>query len=298
MKISIICNPVFSGWSPLDIRLGGTERSIVEWAQAWSIEHEVTVYKNGPELIHDGVTYLDRNKFVTGDVTLNVKSPDYPYGHYFTNETDASRLDLRPFKSVIWPSRWAKDHIPVSNDNVWVVPHGYDPKTYYPDKKIPKSVLYSSSPDRGLDTLLDIWPDVVAIHPDAYLAVTYGAPERDVPNTLFLGNTDEATMAELYRSSDVWCHPCNGGELFGIAAVQAQASGCVPVYFPTMALTETVKAGMKSTRDTLTSDLIETLGNPKRKANIRKQLLDCTFPTWHDTAKTLIDGIFEIEQRI
>lgn len=297
MKISIICNPVFNGWSPLDVRLGGTERSIVEWAQVWATDHDVTVFKNGPELVHEGVTYLNRDRFVTGDLTLNVKSPDYPYGHYFTNETDASRLDLRPFKSVIWPSQWAKDHILVNNPNVWVAPHGYDPTTYYPDKKIPKSVLYSSSPDRGLDTLLDVWPQVVKVHHDAYLAVTYGAQERDIPNTLFLGNTDETTMAELYRASDIWCHPCSGGELFGIAAVQAQVSGCVPVYFPTMALSETVKAGVRSTVDTLADDLIQILGDTKRKSAIRKQLIDYRFPTWHDTARTLLDGMLEIEAR-
>jgi glycosyltransferase involved in cell wall biosynthesis len=292
MRIGIIVNEVFSGWTPNDIRLGGTEESVVQWSRQLSKTHEVMVFQNG-FVGKDGlVTYLPRGEYpiYSFDVTLNIKSPDMPkVGRtlYFTNETDADKLNLSAYEGVIWPSQWAKDHIKVNNPNVYVVPHGYDSSKIYPAAKIPKTVLYASSPDRGLADLLEAWPQVVAAHPDAQLIVTYGATPRDIPNTLFLGNVSEDEMNELYRTSDVWCHPCSGGELFGITAVKAQAAGCVPVYYPTMALQETVQSGLKTSKAMLADDLIRTLGSETAKEAVREDLATKTFVDWEASTREL-----------
>lgn len=293
MRLAFLVNHVFDGWEPDDIRLGGTEESIVRWSEQlvrWG--HEVTIHRNSrnlekPARIYKGVHYWPRAIAPDADVVVSVKSPDQPGDWIFTNDTDASNQDLSGYKGVIWPSQWAAEHIKVNNPNVKIIPHGYDPTHIYPQAKVPKTVLYASSPDRGLDTLLKVWPEVVTHHPDAQLLVTYGAEPRDVPNTMFLGDVDEDTMNSLYDTSDIWCHPANGGELFGISGVKAQAAGCVPIYFPTMALRETVKSGVRSSPDSLAGDLIRTLGNESLKAAIREELLTYTFPTWESTAKEI-----------
>lgn len=269
MRVNFLVNPVFNGWEPTDDRLGGTERAVVEWAEELtSRDHEVAVFRNGnfDDLIveHNGVSYIQREDYNgRGDACINIKSHDIAPKEptiFYTNDVDAYKQDLSAYGAVIHISNWAKDNIPVNNPNVFVVPHGYDETQVKPGVKIPKTCLYASSPDRGLDTLLEAWPKIYAAHPDASLVVTYGANVSG-PGISALGDVDEDMMAELYKSSQLWLHPCSGGELFCITGIKAQAAGCWPVYFPVMALQETVKFGKRSTPKTFARDVIDALND-------------------------------------
>lgn len=266
MKINFVVNQVFDGWEPTDDRLGGTERAVVEWAEELvGRGHEVSVYRNGRSPDHaelNGVDYWPKDSYESGDVCINIKSPEISPQEptiFYTNDVDADKQDLSAYDAVIHISQWAVDNIPVNNPSVFVVPHGYDDTKIKPRDKIPKTCLYASSPDRGLDTLLDAWPKIYAAHPDASLVVTYGA-DVSGPGISALGDVDEDMMDELYKSSELWLHPCSGGELFCITGIKAQAAGCWPVYFPVMALQETVKFGKKSTPETFAQDVIDALG--------------------------------------
>lgn len=316
MKISFIVNEVFNGWEPTDTRLGGTEESVVEWAEELSKRgHTVFVFHNGnKQARYNGtdVIWCKRESFFyddgNADIFLNIKSPEvngtdrHMAGKimpikpmfYFTNETNATVLDLSSFEGVIWPSQWAKDNIPVNNDKVYVVPHGFDPTKIYPEKKIPKQCFYASSPDRGLNTLLEAWPKVITAHPDATLLLTYGVTGINLPGVTCLGDVDENTMNEIFRTSEIWCHPASGGELFCITGLKAQAAGCVPVIIPTMALSETVKWGQFSTKETYALDLIMALHNGPDTQIIRKSLSKEYFPTWKDSTDKLLEIIEKV----
>lgn len=298
MRINFLVNHVHGGWEPIDTRLGGTEESVVRWAEELSGRgHSVIVYRNGsgyyPDNIchHGNVDYMDRKDYEGGgDICINVKSSEVSPKEptiYFTNETNATDLDLSAYDAVVWPSNWAKDNIPVNNKNVFVVPHGYDETKIYPGEKVSKQCLYASSPDRGLGTLAQIWPSVVEQHPDAQLIVTYGG-RIDTPNTTCLGEVTEERMNELFNTSDLWTHPCSGGELFGITAIKAQAAGAIPVYFPTMALSETVRSGVPCTdaRD-MYIKLVQLLDDEERKADYRDELSRLQFPTWEKSTDML-----------
>src|ERR1019366_5284706 len=121
-----------------------------------------------------------------------------------------------------------------------LLPPGDDNSQILPDRKLPRTVLYASSPDRGLSTLLKVWPEVIRSTLNAQLLLTYGA-KANLPNVIPLGEVDDDEMNDIYRTTDIWCHPANGGELYCVTGIKAQASGCVPVVFPTMALAETVR---------------------------------------------------------
>lgn len=302
MLIDFLVNHIDGGWSPRDKRLGGTEESVVKWAEElYRRGHFVTVYMNGTGGYKDGVTYIGRNVYnkyaKQADVCINIKSSEVPPKVptlYLTNEVDADQLDLSAYDGVIWPSQWAVDNIPVNNDNVFIVPHGYDETKIYPQRKHKNLCIYTSSPDRGLDTLAIIWPSIVDKHPDAQLIVTYGGPDLDLPNCVASEFTEEE-MNELYRKADIWIHPANGGELFGISAIKAQAAACVPVYFPTMALSETVKEGIKcSYGGDMYFRLVEILGDEEKKLEIRNKLAKHTFPTWVTSTDALEKCILEI----
>ncbi len=318
MRINILCNKVFDGWTPLDKRLGGTEESIVRWGEELVKRgHQVMVYhksssddwddftytSNGTSSkgdgTYNGVWYEDREAYTNkgaylgeGDVCINVKSPEVAPKEptlYLTNETDATDKDLSKYLGVIWPSEWALENIPVNNPNLFVLSHGYDDKIK-PKPKVKKQCLYSSSPDRGLQTLEQIWPSVVEKHPDAHLYVSYGG-KIDTPNTT-CGDFTEEEMNELYSTSDIWLHPASGGELYGISGIKAQAAGAIPVYFPIMALAETVKVGVKCKdgRD-MYNKLVELLDDEKEKARYREELSKLKLPNWQTSTDRLLEII-------
>lgn len=333
MRINFLVNRITGGWEPTDTRLGGTEESVVQWAKELAKRgHNVRVYYNKRTVGHEppfvspeegSIFWEPREKyFIEGaseaSVDINIKdstvlprinrpmwksdlafisevqSPDIPM-LYLTNETDATSKDLSNYVGVIWPSQWAVDNIPVNN-KTFILPHGYDPEKIYPDKKISKQCLYTSSPDRGLDTLLKVWPEVYKAHPDATLVVTYGAEPQDIPGVTFLGECDEETMNELYRTSDIWAYPCNGGELYCMSGIKAQAAGCIPVYNNIMALTETVKVGypVGAGDQDFAQTLITALNQPEVREEMRKMATTSSFihyPTWKDSTDKLLEII-------
>lgn len=293
MKINFLVNQVFNGWEPTDTRLGGTEESVVRWAEELAKRgHEVQVFRNPSQWLapteYNLVAYAPRHMYKGGgDICINIKSSDIEPKEqtlYLTNETDADKLDLSAYLGVIWPSNWAVNNIPVNN-RTFVLPHGYDETKIYPEFKIKKQCLYASSPDRGLDVLLKAWPEIHKYQPKATLLVTYGATiEKPLPNVYFLGNVDEDYMNELYRTSEYWLHPCTGGELFGITGIKAQAAGCWPIIVPTMALDETVKYGTRTTFKDYANDAIAAMEYHDPIPSIR-------FPNWSDSTDKLLEII-------
>lgn len=285
MRISFLCNYVDGGWKPDDTRLGGTEESIVEWAKELSkLGHSVDVYDND-----------NRNSYKGGgDICINIKSSEIAPKEptlYLTNEVDATNKDLSAYAGVIWPSKWARDNIPVNNPNLFIVPHGYDDKKINSQhKKISKQCFYASSPDRGLETLLEAWPKVHKAHPDATLLLTYGVEGVDLSGVTCLGDVDENTMNDIFNTSDIWCHPASGGELYCITGIKAQAAGCWPVIIPTMALQETIKYGTFATKENYADKLIEALdAHPEPPKN--------HYPTWQDSATMLEDIILKVTEK-
>lgn len=287
MHLSFICNYIHinGGWSPWDTRVGGSEEFIIETSKRLVERgHEVTVYHNGQHGMYEGVEYRDHEDFSGGDLVVNVNYPQFQCDKHqvlWTSLTD--HPDLSHFKAVGYISEYAKANTYIHHKNLFWVPPGYDNEQIYPGVKIPKQCLYASSPDRGLDTLLEAWPQVHKQHPDATLIVTYGGT-ANLPGVINLGEVDNETMNELYRTSDIWCHPANGGELYCITGIKAQAAGCWPVIIPAMALTETVKYGTFTNKEHYAEALINALSK-------KHEVGDHKYPTWEDTTDKLLDMI-------
>ena len=141
-----------------------------------------------------------------------------------------------------------------------------------PDRE--QRLLYTSSPDRGLDIVLECWPEILARVPGAQLCHTYG-PWYDIvagvsettarhrarcremaaayPDSVkALSGLGQQDLAMLMRSSMAWCAPsyfslgrCKFTETSCISAMEAQAAGLRIVCSNWGALTETVKTGVK-----------------------------------------------------
>lgn len=295
MRISFIVNPIYinGGWSPWDDRIGGSEECVKEWSWRLAAKgHYVQVFHNGQHGVYKDVEYLPHEEFTPGDVTVNVNYPQFSVDGkavYYSTLTENPNLDQ--FEAVMCLSQYAKDHTNLP-DRAIILPPGYDPTHIYPPlptEKITKQCFYASSPDRGLDTLLEAWSKVSVTHPDATLLVTYGG-QSDLPGVINLGEADEETMDSVYRTSDIWCHPCSGGELFGITGKKAQAAACIPVIIPTMALKETVARGFfAANADDYAQVLIDVLNMSMETRNTIRQdvLKHAELTTWDESTDKL-----------
>lgn len=113
-----------------------------------------------------------------------------------------------------------------------IVPNGLDVDDYRSTGRAsPHRVVFLGRDEerKGLDVLLEAWPEVRAAVPDAELRVV-GAERADAPpGVWYLGPVAEDVKRLELASASVFCAPNLGGESFGIVLVEAMASGCVPV---------------------------------------------------------------------
>lgn len=116
--------------------------------------------------------------------------------------------------------------------------------------KRPYQVVYSSNPDRGLDTLVASWPEIMRRVPDVNLVVTYGweglltwssdpawrqqqeaRRERllgwaaDAGNVTFTGRLSKPALYSVLAESSLCAYPNNFWETFCLTALECQAAG-------------------------------------------------------------------------
>jgi len=286
--------------------LGGSEEYVVETANELAKRnYEVVVYLNidqsGSYGDHNGVKYLPHSAYTENTEKRNIliafKAVPSLLGKrniYVTNDVNDRAENFKEFDHVVGISNWHVDNLLGKGEGVKVIPLACHHERYIssPSDKIPKLCLYSSSPDRGLNILLNIWGDVYA-KTGAELMVTYGGKfTQTIPGVKFLGFLSESEMESLYKKAQFWVHPCTGIELFCVSGYKAQIAGCIPVVIPTMALSETVKFGVKTTVQNYKEDLIRTIENPPEIPNEYKQIVlgrNLAYETWSDVTDQLED---------
>jgi glycosyltransferase involved in cell wall biosynthesis/tetratricopeptide (TPR) repeat protein len=126
-----------------------------------------------------------------------------------------------------------------------------------PRRRRPR-LVYASTPFRGLDVLLDVFPRIRAACPDAELEVcssmsVYGVPadedrrqfatlyrKAEQPGVTLVGSVPQMELAARLEEARLLAYPNHFAETFCIAAAEAQAAGCPVVTTALGALPETV----------------------------------------------------------
>lgn len=269
IEIFTECLPSGWKWYPNDQFKTGTTEFYVETARCLrDMGHEVTVYYDREPLEYDGIMFMPRTHITGSDIVLSCNSESHTAGDvnvYWTNKFD-DRQELHPkYDKMIVISEYQRS---IFGDKAKVVGHGCYPERYHSDgQKIKGLCIYTSSPDRGLDFLLNIWPRVKD-ETGAELVSTYGS------------GLSEKNMDDLYNFAQFWLHPGQGVELFCISGIKAQAAGCIPVVVPNMALAETIKSGILTTEDKFADDLIQAIKNPP-------EIKSASIPSWQEQTKLL-----------
>ncbi len=197
-------------------------------------------------------------------------------------------------------SKFHRNNLPeIKDEKFWITRNGINPEHFSGTvERNPYKCIYASSPDRGLDVVLDEWEEIVRTQPRAELHVFYGftkvynrlgANDRErirfrdsimkrlaeLPNVFYHGMVGHEELARHFMSAGLWLYPTYFDEVSCITAMKAQASGCVPVCTSRAALRETVRFGTKVGADIQTScndwkaAVMEYLADPEKQNNVR-----------------------------
>lgn len=298
MRIVIYTGPAWETWGPrsvLEGGIGGSETAAVHVArQLVMLGHEVSVVGQvvpGSDEVSPGkaVEYADlrtydRPGLIECDAFVSSRIPQairvlrpraratalWMHDIHAGDDFDGDLLD---YGAILCLSRWAKSYLlhlypAVPKERFVLTRNGIDADLFrsIEPKKEGFRCIYSSSPDRGLDRLLDFWPEIRKIREDAELHVYYGfgnwrkmaksSDERlkidwyeewlrrmEKEGVVYHGRVGQRELAEAFAASSLWPYPTNFHETSCITAMEAQVSGCVPVTSKLAALAETVRYG-------------------------------------------------------
>ena len=140
--------------------------------------------------------------------------------------------------------------------------YGIDFSTFQTEtvQKKPYQFIYSSFPNRGLLPLLQMWPSIYAMNPEASLHIysdVHGkwvnevAPDHMVEirrlldinkemNIHYHGWVSKKTLAQAWLASDIWFYPCIFMETFCLTALEAALTKTLVISNDLAALQNTV----------------------------------------------------------
>ncbi len=301
LKIVIWTGLAWEVWSPRSIDdggIGGSETAAVCMARELvRLGHEVTVVSDCPqEEVIDGVRYVPFRdaKARTSDFPCDVlvvsrqaeavlvgwqSKVNFLWVHDINVGAPSPLLNesLLRYDKVFCLSGWHKNFFhhsypQLDGSTVLVTRNGIDTDRFKTDPvKRGNKIIYSSSPDRGLENLLSMLPEIKAEVPDVELNVYYGfttwksmadssgnaefkkraddiewlLKTRQAEGLVnYHGRVGQRVLAKAFLESKVWSYPTMFTETHCITAIEAQAAGCVPVSTYLAALPETVKHGI------------------------------------------------------
>lgn len=129
-------------------------------------------------------------------------------------------------------SSTAADAIPSDWGDVEIIPNAIDVGSYdLPVGRIPRRVAFlgRDEPRKGLDVLLEAWPEIQSSRPDAELVVMGADRGIPPPGVTYLGPVTGGEKRRVLASSSIYVAPNTGGESFGIVIVEGMAAGCAVV---------------------------------------------------------------------
>lgn len=304
MKFAIWTGNVWEDWgpqSPYTTGLGGSETAAVEMGKSLTRRgHQVQIYgrfTDEDEGVHDGVTYTRFDRVLDpGEIACDVfissrnkdalsLKPDARMTALWVHDIhcgDDFQWKLPKFDRILCLSQWHAKHFlsyypHLKREKIAVTRNGLALNRFYPKenwaevqkmKSDGMRFTYSSSPDRGLDLLLTMWPTIRQMSSGAELHIYYGfntwekmaekSPEtlariawlkerirkNEDKGVVFHGRANQTEVAESQMKSSMWLYPTDFKETSCITAMEAQAAGAVPVCTSLAALSETVKHGM------------------------------------------------------
>ena len=155
-----------------------------------------------------------------------------------------------------WHRNLFVENYPVLKNKIQLINNGLDLDSFTVNTniKIKNKFIYTSRPDRGLNNLLKLWPQILEKIPDATLTIsTYGnfptTPEDKLLKIIIemypksithLGKLCVNQLYEEMASSEFWLYPTHWPETSCITALEMLMSKVICIYYPVAGLTNTI----------------------------------------------------------
>lgn len=275
-------------WSPSYAKtkgVGGSEEAVLNLAKQWQkLGWNVTVYCNTGNLgeVDEGVTYRPfwewnhRDKQDVVIIWRTIKPVDYGINatkilidlHDVVSEGEFTPERLGKIHKVMVKTNFHRSLFPnIPDEKIAIIPNGMDFELF--NQKVKKDqylIVNTSSPDRSLDVLPELFKRVKEQVPEAKCKWAYGFDlfdkihsdhsvmmkwSTDTKKAMAdagienLGRLSQKECAKLYLEGNVLAFPTEFAEIDCITVKKAQACGCLPITTDFGALNESVQHGIK-----------------------------------------------------
>jgi glycosyltransferase involved in cell wall biosynthesis len=285
--ITYYCGFTTHEWNPELFKtkgFGGSEEAVVNLSKNWAKDcYNVTVYANigADEIVCDGVTWKPYWAFNPKDKTDKLiiwRSPrlcDYDLNatdiyidlHDVIKDGEFTKDRLKKISKVFVKTKFHKSLFPsIPEEKFAIIPNGQDTSVFKEEIKDPMMILNTSSPDRSIDAVIEIYNQVKHQVPDAQMYWAYGwgiyddahagdqkmmtwkeniVKRLDEAGIIQLGKVPQKDIASWYQKANVFLYPTEFAEIDCISVKKAQLAGCQVITTDFGALAESVQHGVK-----------------------------------------------------
>lgn len=315
-SVVIFCSSAFEDWGPesLETGCGGSEEAVIQLSRRLvKLGWEVTVYNNcAQEKTVDGVKWVRFERFNPRDIfnvlvswrnniflDPKVARKKYLDMHDVPDPKHYTPQDLKDVKIFV-KSQYHRTTLPhLDDDRFVVIPNGIDSEQFANiPEKTKNNLVWTSSYDRGLQYLLEMWPEIKKEVPDATLDAYYGFELYDVrlgkqgkefkekmlklfdqPGVTEHGRVGTSEVAEAYLKADILAYPTDFPEIDMISLTKAMAAKCVPITTDFAVMKERNQGIMiegsiweDSVKEEFKNKLIALMKDEGQKTEIREKL--------------------------
>ena len=322
--VVIVTDGGWEPWTGRDIEtkgLGGSETWIVETAKALQIDFNVIVFcRTNSQEFYEGVRYTSVELF---HEFISITPVEHCVVSRFTEYIPVALKGLTKsvsiiFHDIILPetiipidpkikciiglTKWHQEGIKsmFPQFKTAYLNYGINSVDFVKNEsiKLKNSFIYSSFPNRGLVVLLDMWPRIKKILPDATLNVYCNleqewvnsvAPEmmKKIKETVnqqgikLHGWVSKSQLKQAWEISEYWLYPCIFDETFCLTALEAAVSKTFVITNGLAALSETAKYGITIEGNPLSDEwqlrCLNKLKDVSKQCNLKNKLINFNY---------------------
>ena len=265
--------------------LGGSETAVANLSKLFPSHYNVYIAGDVSEEKIDNVSYINFNTLknlitTTPFYTVIISRyigfyemfPDisfyqsYIWGHDVSLFHYGCNLDtntiLKKWNSkitgCICQTEWHKNEFSVKypelNNKFIIINNGISLEKFtYKSMKFSNRFIYTSCSERGLDRIIELWPQIIEVLPDAelYISSYNKFPNNDTEKKIqtniekydsikHLGCLNKEKLYELMSTAEFWLYPTNWPETSCITAMEMLMSEVVCIYYPIAGLVNTL----------------------------------------------------------